>query len=682
MSSSSSTEVVVTGTGYVIRLYGNFVQSAGVWDGPVNRILFAKLGTNWFEVSGLNFPLSQFDDYTASQLIETILGTSDTILGSAQNDVLLAYDGDDSIYGGAGADKLQGLSGNDVIDGGAGIDSAYGGWGNDTFIIDTVSDIVSEAAGQGYDTVLSAASYTLTNEVEALVLTGAASINGTGNTLSNVIVGNSGNNILDGKGGADTLIAGAGNDTYVVDQVGDVVVEQVGGGLDSMQAAANGLSQAANVEVFTLATGVLWGSGNAEGTTLLGNAGNNTLFGLSGADSLIGGSGNDTLVGGSGDDIYVVDTVGDLVVDTAGLDTVRSSVNATLAVGVENLVLTGAVLLGTGNSGNNIITGNASANTLWGGDGGDSLNGASGVDTFIGGSGNDIFYVDTAYDRIIEAVGGGTDTVISSATHKAMADEVENMRLTGSAVSGTGNGLGNTMTGTSGNNTLSGLSGNDWLDGGSGGDSLVGGYGNDKFVVDTATDIVIEGVNQGQDTVFSNLSYTLAQNVENVALSGIGNINAIGNTAANFLTGNLANNNLFGLDGDDKLWGGGGQDSLVGGSGADGMWGGAGSDSYFGGAGADYFNFTTVTDSPTGGSDYIGDLTTLDSVDLSAIDANVNASNDQAFVFIGGNAFGGNAGELRFANGQLEGDVNGDGTADLVIRVQANTAVEFWNFVW
>ena len=56
--------------------------------------------------------------------------------------------------------------------------------------------------------------YTLSASLENLTLTGAAAINGTGNTLNNVITGNSGNNILSGGVGADTLTGGAGSDTY------------------------------------------------------------------------------------------------------------------------------------------------------------------------------------------------------------------------------------------------------------------------------------------------------------------------------------------------------------------------------------------------------------------------------------------------------------------------------------
>ncbi|EPF24135.1 Endo-1,3-1,4-beta-glycanase ExsH [Microcystis aeruginosa SPC777] len=63
------------------------------------------------------------------------------------------------------------------------------------------------------DTLTANVTTTLPANVENLTLTGTTNINGTGNTLNNVITGNSGNNILNGSDGNDTLIGGTGNDT-------------------------------------------------------------------------------------------------------------------------------------------------------------------------------------------------------------------------------------------------------------------------------------------------------------------------------------------------------------------------------------------------------------------------------------------------------------------------------------
>ncbi|MBD2620888.1 endo-1,3-1,4-beta-glycanase ExsH [Microcystis flos-aquae FACHB-1344] len=115
--------------------------------------------------------------------------------------------------GNAANNILTGNSGNNTLNGGAGIDTLIGGLGNDTYQVDTTTDTITENANQGTDTVQSSVTYTLGNNLENLTLTGTANINGTGNTLNNIITGNSGNNTLNGSDGNDTLIGGTGNDT-------------------------------------------------------------------------------------------------------------------------------------------------------------------------------------------------------------------------------------------------------------------------------------------------------------------------------------------------------------------------------------------------------------------------------------------------------------------------------------
>lgn len=128
-------------------------------------------------------------------------------------------------------------------------------------------------------------------------------------------------------------------------------------------------------------------------------------------------------------------------------------------------------------------------------------------------------------------------------------------------------GAGNdTLTGGSGNDTLLGGAGNDRLDGGKGADTLAGGAGNDTYVVDNLNDQIIENAAQGTDTVLSSVTWTLANNLENLTLIGAAAINGSGNGAANVLLGNGARNVLTGGAGNDTLDGGAGVDTLIGGA--------------------------------------------------------------------------------------------------------------------
>jgi Ca2+-binding RTX toxin-like protein len=265
------------------------------------------------------------------------------------------------------ANTINGNTGNNVLDGGAGNDIMAGGAGNDTYMVDAIGDTVSEGASAGTNVVMASVTYAVSTNVENLQLTGTTNINGTGNSLTNVLTGNAGDNLLDGGTGADTMAGGVGNDTYVVDNAADLINELAGEGTDLVQSSI-AWTLGTNLENLTLTgTAAINGTGNTLNNLITGNSGNNTLSGGLGADTMVGGAGNDT---------YVVDDLLDVVTEaaSAGTDLVQAAVSYTIGANVENLTLTGTVdINATGNTLANVLVGNTGNSLLSGGTGADSM---------------------------------------------------------------------------------------------------------------------------------------------------------------------------------------------------------------------------------------------------------------------------------------------------------------------
>jgi Ca2+-binding RTX toxin-like protein len=573
-----------------------------------------------------------------------------------------------------GNDNLSGGNGNDTLNGGTGNDTMIGGVGNDVYIVDSSNDVVTEALNQGTDLVNSSITYTLGANLENLTLTDTTNINGTGNTLNNNITGNSGNNILNGGDGNDTLIGGAGDDnlnggvgndsldggtginTLNGGDGNDTLIPATGNSVDDGSTVNGGIGNDTLIVNFTNADSVgegiyndseginqnFWNNrvltiNNVEIFNIIGTPYNDhftveegdSFDGSGGYDTLtlnfatatgnvqvnfaqttnqvtynntvvknfenIGtvttGSGNDvinlgsgngvddggTVDGGIGNDTLIVnftnaDSVGEGIYnDSEGINQNFWNDRVLTINNVEIFNITGTPYADDlrGFALNDTLNGGNGDDILKGFVGNDSLDGGNGADTMIGGAGNDIYTVNSTGDRITENVNEGTDTVQSSITY-TLGNNLENLILTGTGnINGTGNTLNNFIIGNSGNNSLNGGDGNDSLDGDVGNDTLVGGVGNDTYIVDNVGDVVTEALNAGTDSVNSSVTYTLAVNVENLTLTGTGNINGTGNALANRITGNSGNNTLNGGDGNDSLNGGVGNDTLIGGNGND-----------------------------------------------------------------------------------------------------------------
>lgn len=219
--------------------------------------------------------------------------------------------------------------------------------------------------------------------------------------------------------------------------------------------------------------------------------------------------------------------------------------------------------------------------------GSDVLDGGAGADTMVGGAGSDLYFVDNVGDVVAEGFNEGLDRIQSSISLSLNVTgrfDVENLTLTGAAVTGfgnslanliVGNNLANNLSGLNGNDILIGLGGNDVMFGGNGADTFVGGRGNDTMNGGLGADVVNYGSEGGPHGVTVNLLGSGSQGglPHDTALDSFGNVdrianipNVIGTRFADTIFGGNHANNLSGGAGNDQLTGGLGTDTLTGGA--------------------------------------------------------------------------------------------------------------------
>ncbi len=310
------------------------------------------------------------------------------------------------------------------------------------------------------------------------------------------------------------------------------------------------------------------------------------------------------------------------------------------------------------------------------------------MDTVYGGFGDDTYHVDRS-DTAISDMTGGMDVVYASASFRLTVGLEKLVLLGPIGLTGTGNAAANVIAGDTGGDFLWGLGGNDDLNGGEGNnclmggaglDTLRGGEGNDRIDGGAGADVIYMGYGSdtllggaGRDTlrfdaldsllgVTANLTTNKAifeDQGDTLRFSGFEDL--FGSVYADTLTGNALANALAGFAGADKLSGAAGNDTLLGGAQADVM---------DGGQGADVFVYNALSDSPVSGADTILAFEKgQDKIDLSALDAWPSGADD-AFSFIGNQAFGASTSCLRYQRNEAMG------TTLIELRSGGSTSVD------
>ena len=457
-----------------------------------------------------------------------------------------------------------------------------------------------------------------------------------GSNLPRGVVSKGGKDELRGRGGDDLLDGGLQGDV-IVGGDGDDTIRGGSSGLNRIEgnAGVDTIDGGAATDVAHGNDGQDTIRGFGGNDLLFGGADPDDLDGGDGTDLLVPGSGGDSkgdkAIGGTGDDtIIVIDvtrggefavvptgTAKDLYDGGAGTDTLlldadlaNVALNDTTllayrfddAVGFEIAILAGGVsdnviLAGTfsgrtvirGRGGRDTLVGGTGADWIDGGEGDDSLTGNAGDDTLLPGTGtnqvvggaDDDTYIlaATGTNTIVEAAGGGTDSVDMSAVGTARLFVRIGSAADGTAIATTGSTLAATFA-------------NDGIE------AVLLGGGDDEVVLrNGTTSVAAIDAAAGTDTLaytdlrggwgawVAGVTVNLAAGTA-TALAGIAGVeNVLGGAGGDLLTGDGRANRLDGEGGIDTLSGGGGGDDLHGGADNDTLSGGGDNDTLQGGGG-------------------------------------------------------------------------------------------------
>ena len=575
-------------------------------------------------------------DLTLSANIEKVVAV---MTGATHGFAITGNAQDNTIVGGAGDDTLGGGAGTNSIDGGDGVDTVVftgrrddytvtpgaqaGTWtvtlkaGGETTTAVNVEQLqfadVTIGSGVNAAPVLSGTQAALANgsQDHAYVVTQAQLLTGfsdpNGDALRVIDLTADHGTVTDNNDGTFTVtpalgFAGALHLSYTV-------WDGHGGALAAFETVSFDLFD--HTQTGSSAADHLIGS--LGGDSLDGGVGSDTLDGSGGNDTLDGGYGDDTLNGGDGFDtaVYIYNRAdydvvyegdGSITVVTRfgqGSDRLHNVELLKFADGTLNISgsdphapeLTGAlsVLKGTQNQSLTLTTAqlvkgytDVDGDTL-------GVTGVSVAHATVTDNHDGTFTVtpDTGFYGIatlgytVDDGKGGTQTALSRITFEVAHQQTGSSKTMDHL---TGTTFDDSLNGAGGDDTLDGGAGNDTLQGGVGNDVMHGGAGNDTYYVDSVNDVISEstgGVDDGgNDRVFSTVSYTLGDFVENINLDGYLSISGIGNSLQNNIYGNDFNNLLSGMNGNDVLKGMAGNDTLSGGKGNDILEGGIGQDTF------------------------------------------------------------------------------------------------------
>ncbi len=518
----------------------------------------------------------------------------DVLWGGTGEDQLFGQDSADTLLGDEGNDYLSGDAGDDVLTGGSGADTLVGGAGVDTYVFNLGDgvDTIVDTPGEGNKLVFGSG------------ISGQDISLGLGSLL--VRVGSNGDAIhIQGFNPADP-VQSAGIDVFeFADGTTLTHAALVARGFDLV--GTDGDDFLNGGETYQKVVGL---GGN---DVLLGGTGNNILDGGAGNDQLDGGAGADTLIGRAGNDALTGDAGDDTIDAGVGDDFINAGEGNDSVLGGEG---NDTIFAGTGND---TVAGGAGDDTIYGQGGTDVVDGGTGNDRFVGAPGTYTYAFGTGSGQdIIDSSQGGSYTIQMSAgvlpsdVIVGRVDQTITLNLSGGLDTLTlpsfyvnhslqvqfADGTvwdANTIHNQAGDSRQVGTSGADYLPGYNGfPDELIGLAGDDVYVVNDLGDVVVEAPDEGHDTVYSSVDFTLPDNVEDLYLSDpytlydfFGQVlhvdpaavSATGNALDNFLRGNSFHNILTGGAGDDTLDGGNlfystsiqplNDDTLIGGSGND-----------------------------------------------------------------------------------------------------------------